>query len=769
MDNQSFINGYPSLFGATGPILLTLHSITLTPRFSRWLQLLPGLIAALFTLAFSSWLLVTSDEGQKQRANQLEQDLLWQKQALQQQVVADTDALLAMAATDFGKQSALFQARAFSLIQNSPEIVSLVIRNQQDSSIWWSAPQQKPMPFNGESGWSMLRTAAGEPPLAQYAVPMSDGQRFIVATLSFERLLQQQVPWWIAQRYQVMLVNHNYLPLASKSSRQLDPSGLSMRLALDTPPLGLSVQAELYHVPRHRLTESLPWVLLALAIGMLASTALLHRVMRVRSDAESRLRAETALRQAMEDSLVSGMRAMDKSGRLIYVNRAFCEMTGFSAEELLGQQPPLPYWPPEEMDRCYAAFDAIRQGKADPNGQAVRFMRKNGERFDVRLHGSNLIDAESRHIGWMGSLYDITELKREREVLQASHQRFVTVLDGLDTAVAVSDAASGELLMSNRQFDRSFNLPDWRGRCCILPFSVRRYDAPVDSEWYDPIKKRWFQIKSRHNLWVDDSDVWLEVATDITALKSATERERQQNEKLQQTSRLISMGEMASSLAHELNQPLGAIASYASGCRNILANPTPNLQQLSQAIEKMGEQARRAGQIIRGIREFVQRRAPHRRRCTINGLLDTVLDLQSHEAVRRGIAISISESGDLPPLYVDPIMLEQVLFNLIRNAMEAMSDTPANQRTLAIMLSREHEYLQVIIADRGTGINPEQMEQLFKPFFTTKDTGMGMGLNICRSIIEYHQGRLWVENNPGGGCRFIFTVPFSEETQANEP
>jgi len=748
---------------------LTLHSITRSPQFGRWLQLLPGLIAALFTLAFSSWILLTTDEGKKERSNQLEQDLLWQKQAITQQIIADTDAITALAATDYSRQSALFQARAMSLIQNSPEIISLVIRNQTDSNVWWAAPQQRTLPFNGESGWSYLRTEPEQPSLAQFALPMADGKHFIVATISFDRLLQQQVPWWIAQRYQVLLLNHNFATLAAKSSRQLDPSGLKTRISLDSPPLGLAIQAELYHAPRHRLTESLPWLLLVLAIGMLASTALLHRVMRVRSFAESQLRAETALRQAMEDSLVSGMRAMDKDGRLIYVNRAFCEMTGYSADELLGQQPPLPYWPPEELERCQAAFDAIRQGRADPNGQAVRFMRKNGERFDVSLHGSNLINAEGRHIGWMGSLYDITELKREREVLQASHQRFVTVLDSLDTAVAVSDADSGELLMSNRQFDRSFNLPDRRGRCCIVPFSARRFDTPVDSEWYDGLHKRWFQIKSRHNLWVDDSDVWLEVATDITTLKSAAERERLQNEKIQQTSRLISMGEMASSLAHELNQPLGAIASYASGCRNILANPTPNLQQLSQAIDKMGEQARRAGQIIRGIREFVQRRAPHRRRCTITGLLDTVLDLQSHEAVRRQVAISISEPSDLPDLYVDPIMLEQVLFNLIRNAMEAMSETPIEQKTLAIMLSREHDYLQVIIADRGTGISAEQMEQLFKPFYTTKDTGMGMGLNICRSIIEYHQGRLWAENNPSGGCRFIFTVPFSEESQANEP
>ncbi len=189
----------------------------------------------------------------------------------------------------------------------------------------------------------------------------------------------------------------------------------------------------------------------------------------------------------------------------------------------------------------------------------VRLMRRSGERFDVRINASRLVDGDGRHIGWMGSLHDVTEIRREREALQASHERFVAVLNGLDAAVAVSDAETGELLMSNLQFDRAFQLPDLRGRCCILPFVTRRAEPPVDAEWYDGFRDRWYQIKSRQSTWVDGSAVWLEIATDATALKSASERERQQNEALQQTARLISMGEMASSLAHELNQPLGRL------------------------------------------------------------------------------------------------------------------------------------------------------------------------------------------------------------------
>ncbi|WP_051710655.1 PAS domain-containing sensor histidine kinase [Andreprevotia chitinilytica] len=739
-------------------------------RRSTWLALLPSLIAALFALAFAAYLLLTREEVETQRSTQLEQDLLWQKQAIEQQIRADVDAINGLAATleasnDYA--SPKFQARALSFTQGSPELVGLALEDVLGRVTWRAAQEWQSLPFEGEIGWGPL-VAHDHKPLVQYAVAVPDGH-FIVATLALDRMLQQQVPWWIAQRYQIALLDKNKRSIAAKSQRQLDPSGVFKEIGLDIPPGGLTLRAEVYRLPSRPLLDLLPWMLFLLSIAMLLTTRALKTHIRQHAEAEVQLRGETALREAMENSLVTGLEALDLHGKVIYVNRAFCDMVGYDEHELLNKIQPMPYWPPEELERCQAASDAILAGRLDPNGFSVRYMRRNGERFDVRLYASRLIDGEGNHIGWMASLYDITEIRRERQALQASHERFVTVLNGLDAAVAVSDAASGELLMSNHQFDRAFGLPDWRGRCCIVPFVPRRAEPPVDAEWYDSYREHWYQIKSRQSVWVDGSAVWLEIATDITALKTAAARERRQNEALQQTARLISMGEMASSLAHELNQPLGAIASYASGCRNILASPTPNTSQLSQAIEKMGEQAKRAGQIIRGIREFVQRRAPHRKRCEINALLDTVLNLLGHEVTRRGVEVSFREDDDLPALYADPVMLEQVIFNLIKNALEAMEDTPPARRMLAIDLARDGNLLRVTIADRGAGIAPEQLEQLFKPFFTTKDAGMGMGLNICRSIIEHHQGRLWVEANAGGGSRFIFTVPFNEDTDAQEP
>ncbi|GGP23529.1 PAS domain-containing sensor histidine kinase [Silvimonas iriomotensis] len=731
-------------------------------RFSRWLPLIPGLLAGVFTLAFAAWLLQSRDEASSQRSTLLEQDLLWQKQAIEQQITFDVQSLNGLATTlnVTDVNTAIFEARVQSLIQTSPEIASFSVQDGKGTVLWHAATQNNwSVPYEGKGGWSDINTSHGEPKVT-YAVLTPDRKRYVVAVFALDTLLQQQVPWWIAQRYQISLLDAQDRPLAAKFQRQLDTTGLSHSIQLTAPPLALKLKGDLYAGSVTATGDILPALMLVLAMAMLASTAALNRMIRVRAQAEERLKAEVAFRHAVDTSLVSGMIAFDRRGRIIYTNRAFGEMVGYSAEELREVRPPMPYWPPEEIERCQATYDAIIAGHNEPAGFMVRLMRRNGERFDVRIHASRLVDGDGNHIGWMGSLHDVTEIRREREALQASHERFVAVLNGLDASVAVTDAETGELLMSNLQFDRAFQLPDLRGRCCIVPLVARRAEPPVDAEWYDTYRDHWYQVKSRQSTWVDGSAVWLEIATDITALKSATERERQQNEALQQTGRLISMGEMASSLAHELNQPLGAIASYVSGCRNLLGSPEPNLPQLGQALDKMGEQAKRAGHIIRGIREFVQRRAPRRQRCEINALLDTVLGLLGHEIVRRGVEISVAQNENMPPIFADAVMLEQVLFNLIKNALEAMDSTPQDKRTLAIGLLRDEGVLRVTISDRGSGISPAQREQLFKPFYSTKDTGMGIGLNICRSIIEHHHGRMWVEENPGGGTRFIFTVPF---------
>jgi C4-dicarboxylate-specific signal transduction histidine kinase len=222
------------------------------------------------------------------------------------------------------------------------------------------------------------------------------------------------------------------------------------------------------------------------------------------------------------------------------------------------------------------------------------------------------------------------------------------------------------------------------------------------------------------------------------------------------------MGEMASSLAHELNQPLSAIANYNMGCVNRLQANDYRPEELLAAMQKASVQAERAGKIIRRVRDFVKKSEPNRGAVQIAEVIDEVIGFAEIEARKAGVRIGVSVPPDLPAAYADKIMIEQVVLNLVKNGVEAMHGTPRSARELTISArANGKDFIEVNVADRGCGVTAEQGERLFAPFYTTKAEGMGMGLNICRSIIEFHHGRLWTVANPGGGSVFSFTLPVS--------
>jgi C4-dicarboxylate-specific signal transduction histidine kinase len=252
----------------------------------------------------------------------------------------------------------------------------------------------------------------------------------------------------------------------------------------------------------------------------------------------------------------------------------------------------------------------------------------------------------------------------------------------------------------------------------------------------------------------------MEIATDVTDRRNMEELNSQQSERLQQTSRVIAMGEMASSLAHELNQPLAAIANYNMGCVNRLQANDYRPEELLAAMQKATAQADRAGKIIRRVRDFVKKSEPRRGAVQIDEVIEEIIGFAEIEARKAGVRISISVPPGLPAVYADKIMIEQVVLNLVKNGIEAMLDTPRAERELAISArANGKDFIEVKVADRGHGVLVESAEKLFVPFYTTKPEGMGMGLNICRSIIEFHHGRLWTVAHAGGGTVFSFTLP----------
>jgi len=497
---------------------------------------------------------------------------------------------------------------------------------------------------------------------------------------------------------------------------------------------------------------------------------------------EEALNAETAFRKAMEESTVTGLRAIDTEGRIIYANRAFCEMTGFSAEELVGRLPPFPYWPPEEAESLQRDVDTTLAGKAPRGGFELKIMRKNGERFFVRLYIAPLIDGSGRQRGWMASMNDITEPKRARAALEAANERFVTVLEGLDAAVCVAALDDGRgparILFANRAFKTIFGF-DCVGRdywlatadCQPPREQLTRTAREIasggtlpaelfDAELMHAQSGHWYSVHERVIRWVDGQTVRMQIAVDITDRKQMEVAQRQQQERLQRTSRLITMGEMASSLAHELNQPLAAIANYCAGCVTRMQSGIGRPEELLGAMQKASQQAERAGKIVRRVREFVKSREPNRAPADLARIIDDAVGFADIEARKVGARIDVRLAPDLPAALVDSIMIEQVALNLGKNGLEAMQATPPAHRELSVRAGMNAAgMIQVSVTDRGHGIAGRDLEQLFSAFYTTKTDGMGMGLSICRSIVEYHNGRLWAEANPRGGTVFHFTLP----------
>ncbi len=638
------------------------------------IQLMPlaamGLVVML--LGVLLWLLHRNEMEDERRA--LIQDILWVEQNLHFNLDSDAERLgqLADLLGREGLDAEAFMVQSRAVIANSPEVERIMIRRTDGVVARSSPPVQGNAESDADPAWLSTFTLAknaghtvfgspyardGRGAMFEAQVPVFRAGRFdgvLVGVFSLDGLLAHHVPWWFAQAYRLEIVDGNGTLLAAKSQVPVEDSGLSYQLRFEPPGQGLALVATVHRGDPRLVRNLLAAAIFALALSAVWSLWALRRHVLRRLAAEQALRAEHAFRKAMEDSLTVGMRARDLDGRITYVNPAFCRMVGWSAEELVGAVPPMPYWLPEDMENAYALHQAVMRGDAPRDGFEIAFQRKTGERFNALIYEAPLIDSDGRQTGWMASVLDITERKRAEEL------------------------------------------------------------------------------------------------------------SRQHQDKLQRTARLITMGEMASTLAHELNQPLSAIASYATGCLNRLAAGDAEAEELTAPISKLAVQAQRAGHIIRRIHDFVRKSEPLVAPCALNDVVEGAMSFLEAEARKRSVRVELSLEAPSPQVDADRILIEQVMLNLARNAMEAMGQTPRNRRVLDISVRRHDGQAEVRVADSGSGIAADIAGSLFTPFFTTKDEGMGMGLNICRSIVESHHGRLWFEPAPERGGVFLFTLPERE-------
>ncbi len=336
------------------------------------------------------------------------------------------------------------------------------------------------------------------------------------------------------------------------------------------------------------------------------------------------------------------------------------------------------------------------------------------------------------------------------------------VLEALPYATAAYDDASGALLGANPRFHEAF-----AGLPIADRAALQGALAPPEADAADEVRladDRWYRLCWRSSN--GTPPLALLTAVDISERMEALDSRSHQQEKLLFTSRMMSVGEMAATLAHELNQPLAAIVNYLNGSLRLvgqLDDQPGKPAQVARALTAARTQAEHAAAVISRVREFVRAREPRRDAHDIAAIVHTVVELLRLEAERLRLSIDVALAPNLTPVYADRVMIEQVLLNLVKNAIEAMREVPSSRRALRIEGRRTlDDEIEVRVLDRGPGMSEEQRGQVFSPFFTTKADGLGIGLAICRSIIEYHEGRLFLEARDGGGSVFGFTLPLAQ-------
>ena len=283
--------------------------------------------------------------------------------------------------------------------------------------------------------------------------------------------------------------------------------------------------------------------------------------------------------------------------------------------------------------------------------------------------------------------------------------------------------------------------------------NYRKDGSPFDMFWHlSPLRERDGRITH-----------WVAIQRDVTEEKRQERLLRQHESDLAHVSRLSTMGEMASGLAHELNQPLAAISNYMQGCLHRIAQPELDKRGIEEAMHQVARQAERAGQIIRRLRNFVDKREPTRANVDLNATIRDALALTEMTMKQGSAQLNLELDPTLPHIPLDSIQIEQVIVNIVRNAAEAMSEQEDEPRRLTVRSGRaDGESALVTISDTGPGMTNDQLDHIFDPFFTTKGSGMGMGLNISQSIVQAHQGRLWASRNAQRGMTFHILLPMNE-------
>ena len=526
---------------------------------------------------------------------------------------------------------------------------------------------------------------------------------------------------------------------------------------------------------RHALEERLN--LLSYPNELAATNRELMAEIAERRRAEHALRESERYNRMLFDSLPIGLALCRMNGEFVDFNAAFARIIGREHGDILN----LTYWditPPEHTAAERKQLELLeRTERSGPYEK--EFIHRDGHRVPVRLSGMVLRRGGERFI-W-SSVEDITEQRQAEEAKRASDKRYRSLFDTsrdgikfttLDGRIEDANRAYLDMIgysleeLRATEYRKLTPLRWWPIESDIIANQVMRrgYSDEYEKEYIRkdgsvfPVQVRLWLVRDEHG----KPARFFGIFRDITERKRHEHATRHRQAQLAHVSRLSTVGEMAAGLAHELNQPLSALTNYAHGCLRRIQSGSTQEDTLKTALEHITFQAARASAIIRRVRSFIGKDDQRHAHTDVNELVHHGVDMVDLDVRRHAVSVKLELADQLPQPCVDAVQIEQVIINLLLNASEAMRQSGIAHPTLTLQTAVQNGAVAVSVEDNGPGIDPAVVDQIFDPFFTTKQRGMGMGLSICRSIIEQHGGRLWADRAASGGAVFRLLLPTSE-------